>query len=252
MDLCTEAGWNQTIDDWRMLIERDRDACFGLDVGGELAATTTLVSYGRQLGWIGMVLTSERFRRRGCARFLLEHALEVAVVRGVETLKLDATAMGAPLYESLGFAVEQPVERWLRGERTGLGAAMQSAAGAIPGQLDTAAFGADRTGLLQSLAARSILTTCEDAYAMTRPGRMAHYLGPCVATSRAAAQRVVESATDSGGPWCWDLLPVNSAAVEVAQALGFAPARRLQRMSRGIELRARDENIFALGGFELG
>jgi len=252
MELCTEAGWNQTIGDWRMLLERDSDTCFGMDVEGELAATTTLVSYGTRLGWIGMVLTRERFRRRGYARILLEHTMEVAAARRLETLKLDAAAMGAPLYESLGFAVEQPVERWLRGECGGVPTAIPHAVGTIPQKLDTQAFGVDRTALLQSLALRSRLATCEGAYAMTRPGRMARYLGPCTAADSAAAQSVIEAAIGSGGPWCWDLLPANAAAVGIAQSLGFAPVRRLQRMSRGAKLRARDDNVFALAGFELG
>ena len=244
MELSTEAGWNQTIDDWRMLIERDCEGCFGIDLEGQLAATTALVSYGTQLGWIGMVLTRERFRRRGCARALLEYALALASARGVKTLKLDATESGAPLYSSLGFIEEQAVERWQCQRPPGPGVAFEL--------LDHEAFGADRTSLLQSLIGRGNLTTCEGAYAITRPGRIAHYLGPCVAADRAAAQNVIESAIQRGGAWFWDLPPRNSVAVEIASELGFAPVRRLVRMSRGKELRAREERVFALGGFELG
>jgi GNAT superfamily N-acetyltransferase len=244
VELSTEAGWNQTIDDWRMLIERDPEACFGIDLEGQLAATTTLVSYGTELGWIGMVLTRERFQRRGCARLLLEHTIGLANARGVQTLKLDATEFGVPLYSSLGFAEEQPVERW-RCERPPM-------PGAVPEQLDREAFGADRSDLLHSLIGRGHLTTCDGAYAIARPGRVARYLGPCVASNRAAAQKVIEMAIQRGGVWFWDLLSRNSAAVEIAGELGFVPVRRLLRMSRGKELRARKERIFALGGFELG
>ncbi|MDQ6676524.1 MAG: GNAT family N-acetyltransferase, partial [Acidobacteriota bacterium] len=136
MELCEEARWNQTADDWRMLIERDQEACFGLYMEGELAATTTLVCYGKGLGWIGMVLTRERFRRRGCASLLVKHAIELAAARGIETLKMDATDMGAPIYASLGFAGEQPVERWLGEIPPCLETGKDGEAGAISGQLD--------------------------------------------------------------------------------------------------------------------
>jgi GNAT superfamily N-acetyltransferase len=252
MELCAEAGWNQTSDDWRMLMERDRHACFGLDLEGALAATTTLVSYGKRLGWIGMVLTRKRFRRRGCARALLERAVELAAARGLETLKLDATELGAPLYTSLGFVEEQPVERWFCERPRGRIPVQEGPADAIPEQLDSHAFGADRTALLQALVGRGSLTTLDGAYAVTRPGRIARYLGPCVAEDRVAAQRVIESAISEGGAWFWDLLPGNPAAVDTALGLGFAPVRTLLRMSRGAKLQAQDENVFAIGGFELG
>jgi GNAT superfamily N-acetyltransferase len=252
MELCAEAGWNQTIDDWRMLIERDSNACFGLDLEGDLAATTTLVSYGTRLGWIGMVLTRKRFRRRGCARALLEGAVELAAARGLETIKLDATELGVPLYASLGFVEEQPVERWFCERPRGRRQVKEGLADAIPEQFDSHAFGADRTALLQALVGRGSLTTLGGAYAVTRPGRIARYLGPCIAEDRVAAQRVIESAISDGGAWFWDLLPGNPAAVDTALGLGFAPVRTLLRMWRGTKLRARDENVFAIGGFELG
>jgi hypothetical protein len=38
----------------------------------------------------------------------------------------------------------------------------------------------------------------------------------------------------------------------MARDLGFTPQRHLMRMVRGKELRAHEELIFALAGFELG
>lgn len=258
MELSLEARWNQTSDDWRLVIERDRDRCFALEIEDELAATTTLVSYGDRLGWIGMVLTRERFRRRGCARALLQHAIDVAAAKGLRTLKLDATDAGAPLYASLEFVEEQPVERWFAegappfqalDEMRAPDEAMRCE---IPEQLDTQAFGADRASLLSSLVLRGTCTASHAAYALTRPGRMARYMGPCVASNRDAAKDAIGRALSDGGSWYWDLMPSNAAAVDLARWFGFSCVRRLRRMRLGETLRGCDDQVFALGGFELG
>src|SRR5579871_2520069 len=104
-ELSAEAGWNQTVDDWRMLLQLAPDGCFGMDADGRLVSTATFVCFGRELAWIGMVLTTAAYRRRGFARKLLGQAIERADELGIESLKLDATDQGQPLYESLGFRV---------------------------------------------------------------------------------------------------------------------------------------------------
>ena len=114
MQLSAEAGWNQTAQDWRLLIELSPEGCLGIEVDGDLATTTTLLCYGKQLAWIGMVLTRGAYRGRGFARRLLTDALALADEMSIETMKLDATDQGQPLYEKLGFRCEQPVERWVR------------------------------------------------------------------------------------------------------------------------------------------
>ena len=112
--LSAQAGWNQTEEDWRTLLELSPDGCLAIEVDGHLAATTTLLCYGRRLAWIGMVLTKTEYQRRGFARRLMAHALETADTMGIATIKLDATDQGQPLYESLGFRSEQEIERWSR------------------------------------------------------------------------------------------------------------------------------------------
>ena len=114
LDLSEQAGWNQTADDWRTLIDLAPKGCLAIEVDGELAATTTLLCYGRRLAWIGMVLTKKSYRGQGFARRLLTQALSLADQTAIETVKLDATDQGQPLYEKMGFRSEQAVERWTR------------------------------------------------------------------------------------------------------------------------------------------
>lgn len=59
------------------------------------------------------VETLPRWRRRGHARMLVEHLLAEAYHRGARTATLQSTAMGQPLYESLGFRPVGRYEEWV-------------------------------------------------------------------------------------------------------------------------------------------
>jgi GNAT superfamily N-acetyltransferase len=244
--LSSAAGWNQTPEDWRRMIELEPEACFGVEVDGELVATTTLLCYGTDLAWVGMVLTHPRHQRRGYARALVLEALDVTRARHIPCVKLDATDQGQPVYENVGFVVEQRIERWRReGGEAGTGAPF----GPIPRELDRQAFGTDRSRFLQALGAPTMVA--EDGYVMTRPGAHTRYLGPCVAMRPGTAHTLIQAAL-SDGPCFWDLLPANEAARGMATELGFQPVRRLIRMRLGEAIDTRDDYVFAIAGFEAG
>jgi GNAT superfamily N-acetyltransferase len=245
-ELSAEAGWNQTADDWRMLLRLNPENCFGIEFDGRLVSTATLSCYGRKLAWIGMVLTNRAYQRRGFARTLLLHAIARADQLGVESLKLDATDQGQPLYESLGFRVEQPVQRWWRTPQAG-GAALQPANFL---DHDMEAYKADRSELLRALMQRSNVQTSPDGFCLSRPGRRANYVGPCVARNADFARHSIQACAQEES--YWDLLPQNPAALALATELGFTEKRKLIRMVRGRDLRGREGWIYAIAGFELG
>src|ERR1035438_7951080 len=195
VQLSTSAGWNQTASDWRMLMQLSPDGCFGIHGDGNLVATATLMCYDRRLGWIGMVLTHADYRRRGLARALLEHVVEHADALRIESLKLDATDQGQPLYESLGFRMEQVVERWWRrgDSEAPRPHDREQLAGPSAG-MDLEAFGVDRSRLLQEGNLAQGRATDQGAGLQHRPhlDRLGH--------RRAEAGRVSlrESRRDSG------------------------------------------------------
>jgi len=262
LELSRAAGWNQTPEDWRMLLQLAPDRCLGIEAEGRLVATATLLCYQQRLAWIGMVLTHPDYRGRGFARRLIAAALDRADSLGVETVKLDATEKGRPLYEGFGFRAEQPVERWSRSGLPKLQAPeTRPAESKNPSslsqalrELDTQAFVADRSIMLQELAQRSSLHSSPNAFLFARAGRATEYLGPCIAADSAAAQAIIASAINSSAhtDWSWDLLPANKDAVTLASELGFTRQRYLTRMVRGKPLHGRDEMVYAIAGFELG
>ena len=241
MRLKSAAGWNQTEPDWLRLFEFAPEGCFGIDVDGRLAATTTAIAYGGELAWIGMVLTAPELRRQGLAKLLMEHALAYLRERGVRCIKLDATAMGRPLYERLGFCDECLVERWVREPAPALWDA-DPVQNTFDPTLDLQAFGADRSRLIAALG-------------HGRPGSEANYFGPCVARSDRDAQAMLRSylGNHAHERVFWDLLPANPRAVDLAVRHGFVPLRRLIRMQYCDGRVAWDASkVYAIAGFEFG
>jgi GNAT superfamily N-acetyltransferase len=248
LELSRLAGWNQTDADWRRMLALAPDGCFCVEANGHVVASATLVTYQQDCAWLGMVLTHPDWRSRGYARQLVGYVLEVAHSRAIPCIKLDATGQGQPLYESFGFRVEQPVERWERPGSLSFAASSQTC---FP-LADEAAYGYCRTQLLSSLG--QVVGKENGSYVLTRPGAVRSYLGPCIAQDRDDAARlispIIEGIPSAG--WFWDLLPENRDAVELASTLGFRRVRTLARMRLGSCLREQEQQIYALAGFEFG
>jgi len=105
-------GWNQTVRDWHRLLQLAPTGCFAAEVDGRLRGTVTTITYGGTLAWIGMMLVAPEHRRRGIGTKLLSTALDYLQTAGIAAVKLDATPVGRPLYEGLGFMPEGLIERW--------------------------------------------------------------------------------------------------------------------------------------------
>jgi GNAT superfamily N-acetyltransferase len=269
IELSSAANWNQTAEDWQRIIYLAPESCRCIEEAGKIVATTTLLPYGQQLAWIGMVLTHPEYRRKGLARRLIEDAITAAERIGICTLKLDATSEGRPLYESLGFVAEQVVERW--GTDAGYAPAgistdtraeakkdcfAQAELGEELIAMDSAAFGASRLRLLELLMKSGECRARLNGYALSRAGRSARYLGPCVVNSEAEASKLIsahlQSAPDRCQPWYWDLLSKNRSSIRCAKELGFTRRRTLWRMRRGQAIENNDAMVYAIAGFELG
>lgn len=253
------AGWNQTEDDWRTMLAVAPESSFGIDCDGELRATTTAICYGRELAWIGMVLTDPAYRGRGLARRLIEHTLEYLRRERVNWIKLDATSMGRPVYARLGFRDEAVIERWVRKPGSALVQAGSTGPFLLEAILDREAFGADRSPLLCALARIEATSIAGAGFAMGRAGSAASFFGPCVARSRDAARNLLAWWVAKHGHEniYWDILAANRDAMELAREFSFERARELVRMSlAGVDhpppLQNNDALVFGAAGFEYG
>jgi len=266
MRLKQAAGWNQTPEDWQRLLRLEPEGCFVVEKDGLLVGSTTVVRYGSQMAWLGMVLVLPAFRRQGIARALVRHALDWLDLRGTRACGLDATSMGIQLYEQVGFTSTGPIERWERlpeGEQSSDNETSVRRAGRLSSaleQIDLEACNYDRSRLLRDLCEDSTVTgvICPEGFAFGRPGSSAWFVGPCVAKNAQAAAAVLRGLLEQrqGQRVFWDFLPSNQSARELAAELGFRPVRRLERMMlRGGEspsLHSHSAQVYATAGFEFG
>lgn len=262
MQLKEAAGWNQTEDDWRRLLLLEPNGCFCALKDGRLVATTTTTTYGDELGWIGMVLVDPQHRRQGIAAKLMSVALEYLEGK-VGTVKLDATALGQPVYERFGFQVESLVERWSgagnsrgRHDRTGIDSLSEVFA------LDRPAFNADRSKLIgelvSSAAISPILVRDADGalsgYAFARRGTRANYVGPVVAKDPQQVETLLDQVLSQLGDSrvYIDFNTECSASARLLSARGLVKERDLIRMSAGRPSAKTSPLIIAIAGPEVG
>ena len=113
--LSTEVRWNQTEEDWRVMLYGG--VGHGLvSAAGQLVAAAVALPYGPYFGWISMVLVTKSWRRRGVATELFGNCIADLEQRGL-TPALDATPEGVHVYARLGF---QPGFEFCRWQHDGL------------------------------------------------------------------------------------------------------------------------------------
>jgi GNAT superfamily N-acetyltransferase len=260
--LSTQAGWNQLDADWRRLIDLWPDGCFAGRVDGRLVATATLASYVPSTAWVGMVLVDEMHRGQGFGGAIMDRVIAEADRRGIQSLGLDASDMGRPVYVKRGFA-----------DAVGIDRRVLSADDRVPAKtpadrlydadwpsllaLDRAACGWDRSTLLEHLRHEPGVR-CEvareagelAAFGFRRPGRTGEHIGPVVGKPQ-AAQAVIESLASPSGDATVLIDTFRDGRLEDwLDEMGFEVKRQLTRMWRGTSLRMR--NVVAAAGFELG
>ncbi|HEV8430263.1 MAG TPA: GNAT family N-acetyltransferase [Pyrinomonadaceae bacterium] len=263
MQLKEAAGWNQTEDDWLRLLMLEPNGCFGAIKDGRLVGTTTTTTYGKDLAWIGMVLVDPQYRRQGIAARLMNVALDYLKGK-VDTIKLDATALGQPVYEKLGFEVESIVERW---SGTARSEARHPQTRTFEDRdallvLDQLAFNADRSKLIASLIDSAsvspvLVRAADDAldgYALARRGTRAEYVGPVVSRDPQQAVTLLDqvlSQLDRRSVYI-DFNTECGIGVSVLSQHGFVKERDLIRMRAGGPGAKTSSLVIAIAGPEVG
>lgn len=264
MGLKEAAGWNQTEADWRRLLRLEPKGCFGAIKDARLVGTTTTTIHG-ELAWIGMVLVEPQHRRQGIAAKLMNAALDYLKDK-VETIKLDATALGQPVYEKFGFRAESVVERWSgtasARRETQSPALMDGDIVRDVLNMDRVAFNADRARLIRALIDEAcvspVLMRAADGalsgYALARSGTSKTYVGPVVANDPQVAEILMDRTLTAlaGRDVYVDLNKECSVDASVLPDRGFVKERDLIRMVKGRESTKTSPLVVAIAGPEVG
>ncbi len=243
--LSTSAGWNQQLDDWRMLWAMAAPARFAAVIDTRIVGTSLALDYGA-FAWIAMMLVEPAARGRGLGRRLLEAALD-AVPSG-RPVRLDATPAGRPLYRKYGFEDEATLTRLVVPRARAPVAGEQPTsrpmtAADLPGVSghDLAAFGGNRGEVLAWALERApqsarLLDGAAGPlqYAFGRPGRLFHQIGPVVAADDRGARALVTAALGvaPGGSVVIDAFDAEREFMDWLRTCGFAGERPLHRMRR--------------------
>jgi GNAT superfamily N-acetyltransferase len=258
------AGWNQLPADWQRLLAMEPAGCFLAEWDGQPVGTTCVTRF-ETIAWISMVLVDAAHRGRGIGTQLMRHALAWLDRCGTRTVRLDATPLGRPVYEKLGFVGGYEVARWegtaaggdLRPEIT---PAAESHLEAITA-LDHQATGTPRGPLLARLFAERPQTMRVAGaqgrvagYSVVRPGGRARQIGPVVALETSSGLALLDAAISGhhGQTVFLDVPLPNRPAMHWAEARGLHVQRQFLRMARGQPVADRPERIWAGFGPEKG
>jgi GNAT superfamily N-acetyltransferase len=260
--LCRQAGWNQTVADWRRFLDLEPDGCFVAEWDGTPVGTTAAFVFG-PVAWIAAVLVAQEYRSRGLGRALMNHALAYAEKRGARSIRLDATPLGQPLYASLGFVEQYRLARYAG--TLGAASAAPEVEAALPRDwerltaLDAEVTGTDRSRLLPRLFAEApgeVRLVRKDGevrgFRCARHGAHALQLGPCIAAPDAGASLCSDAFHRHAGTQVYLDVPRDHAAAGLALAHGLVVQRELVRMCRGEPCVERRDWLWASSGPEKG
>jgi GNAT superfamily N-acetyltransferase len=244
--LSTCIGWNQRLDDWRMLLRLAPAGAFAAVTDAHEAAivgTAIAIDYDT-FAWIAMMLVDPAWRGRGIGRRLLEAAMNV--VASNAPVRLDATSLGRPLYQRFGFEDEATLSRQVRDVRRKLRVPafvrpLTDTDLAVVIAQDRQTFGGTRGPLLEWAfrgATQYAHTIRSDdgvmQYCLGRPGRLFDQIGPVVANDDDTAHALVCAALAEAGERhvVIDAFHERHAFAGALRADGFVVERPLVRMCR--------------------
>jgi ribosomal protein S18 acetylase RimI-like enzyme len=259
--LSTEAGWNQTSEDWALFLRHG--TVLGLRTAhGVTVASAAVLPYPDDFAWISMVLVTASRRRQRIGTRILEACCTEVARRGLVAM-LDATPAGERIYRPLGFEAIVNLSRWQgvidSGANLPVGVRAM-AAGDIPvvTAIDAAVFGSQRKFLIESLFRRrpQLAFVSEDntSFVLARPGRTATQIGPLVATNEDVADALLAAALGCvNGPVFLDLIDGRDILVRHLRQRDFSVQRPFLRM--GLNRRAPfgdSAHLFVAAGPEFG
>jgi len=219
--LAEREGWLCGRWEFEFLLRSFPQGCFVWRAGGEALGYLTSVRYGRS-GWIGNLLVRPEARRHGIGRGLMERAVSALLGSGVETVWLTASPDGAGLYQKLGFAPIDGINRWsgravLNVDRKPATLDLDSVRA-----VDRVGWGDRRESLLRETCGRGRLHTSSGGFICCQDWSFGTQVGPwgCLIGSQ-AGQLFDQALSEGDGEVFLDVPAGNFAATALLSGRGF-------------------------------
>jgi GNAT superfamily N-acetyltransferase len=261
--LSKQAGWNQTESDWLRFMNMEPEGCFVAELNGCPVGTTTTCIFDK-VAWIAMVLVDKESRGQGVGTKILKHSLDYLDGLKVKTVRLDATHLGRPIYEKLGFVPEYELARFEGTARQGRAGPVVTEAApeffADMIEFDRQMTGTNREKMLSRLFNEfpqdtRIVTHHDkiDGFVTMRPGANAVQIGPCTASINSGPALLSDALHRYAGKAVFVDIPTgNIHAVKIAESSGLKIQRCFTRMCRGERIKDDIKAIWAGSGPEKG
>lgn len=243
--LSTSEGWNQTEKDWKLLIENPLNTCIVAEHQTSVIGTATALNHSGKVAWIGMVIVSKSFRGQGIGKMLMKNLIDR--LKDINSIKLDATPAGVPLYRKLGFVDEYMIFRMINPSLQGfqkesfnyepVNIDQTNISGVL--ELDNRIFGTFRTYLLQTLLynypGKAYMLKRNKrlhGYMFGRDGIRYNYIGPVGAHSDYSARILISKALESldHQPVAIDIPEDKKDFIRWLESIGFGKQRQFIRM----------------------
>lgn len=261
--------WNQTNEDWKLLIQNPQNECLAAVADGNIIGTATAINYKNDIAWIGMVLVDREYRGRGVSKMLLSSLFER--LRACRSVKLDATPAGQPVYQRFGFKDEYLVYRMTSDSVLGHELSFDDGIYPEPIQIDNIpeiiefdkrVFGANREQLIRFLfkndpgnawvIRRNSKIT---GFVLGRNGSRFHQVGPLYASNMEDSKKLIAKsfAGLDGQSVVMDILEDKKELILWLNSLGFSIQRPFIRMYKNENpFLGVPENQFLICGPEFG
>jgi GNAT superfamily N-acetyltransferase len=244
--LTQQIGWSQNQDNWARLIEWAGAGSLCIADGDKLVATAIAIYYSPAVSWIGVVITHPDYQRQGLARRMMTAAIDYLRGRGAQCIMLDASKMGYPLYDSMGFRSLYKVEVFQGNAPliVGSDSVRELTEADIPAviQRDGQLFGVERPQIIRSLAlpgAAWVLGSPDDiqGYLLLKHSRKGASIGPWYHNTSAGAEALLRRAlVGINGQGAGIYIPeMNTAAKAIVTSYGMIYDRYCTRMVLGDE-----------------
>ena len=261
MRLKAQNNWNQLEADWRRQLDLEPTGCFVAESEESHVVGTACACVFGDVAFINFVLVDQAVRGKGIGTALMKCVIQYLEERGVATIRLDATSLGQPLYEKLGFVGEFTLERYegflpkkddelnLPGNKRS-GRVTPLTFGDLQAlfDLDEMVTATRREKLLRHIfdsAPQNGLKYAPDGklkgFCLFRPGSNAWQIGPVQGTVGAGLHMLSIVKRHLAGERVYiDVPKAHEVAVIVAQSLGLNLQRSFLRMCRGKSLADRE------------